>query len=295
MLAWLADEEWKLQAYLNFDAGVEKHDMYILTYAKTFNVDPNSVTKQQRSLGKVLELSMGYGGGVGGFLVFAKGYNVDLEAMTNAVYPTIPRSILEEAKDWYEVSKKEKHVFDLSEKVFIACDSLKRMWRRANPNITKLWGEVEARVRAALLDSFASIIGVGRCEVDKKGTWLRIKLPSGRYLCYAGAKILDGKIRYLGVNQYSRKWGLLSTHGAKFVENITQAAARDVLAYGLKEAENAGYKVVLSVHDELICETPDTKDFTHQGLSKLMSTNPPWAIGLPLNANGFESYRYKKE
>jgi DNA polymerase len=105
----------------------------------------------------------------------------------------------------------------------------------------------------------------------------------------------DGTVSYMGVNQYSRKWSRIKTYGGKLVENITQAAARDVLTSNMPAIEAAGYDIVLSVHDELLTEAPDTADYSHEHLSALMATNPPWAAGLPLAAAGFEAYRYRKD
>jgi len=120
-------------------------------------------------------------------------------------------------------------------------------------------------------------------------------LPSGRYLCYPGLKSEGDRLRYLGVNTYSKKWGVCDTYGGKLVENMTQAVARDVLMHGMALAESAGYNVVLSVHDELITEAPDSPEFNAEKLSEIMSTVPVWAEGLPLAAAGFECKRYKKE
>lgn len=78
-------------------------------------------------------------------------------------------------------------------------------------------------------------------------------------------------------------------------ENATQAASRDILAFGMKAAEKAGYEVVLHVHDELLCETPDNELFSVDTLAKIMATGPQWAVGLPLAAAGFETHRYRKE
>jgi DNA polymerase len=99
----------------------------------------------------------------------------------------------------------------------------------------------------------------------------------------------------MGMNQYTRKWERLETYGGKLVENIVQAASRDVLAHGLLGAEKAGYQVCLHVHDELITETPDKPDYTAEGLEQIMATNPPWSLGLPLAAAGYEAYRYRKD
>ena len=79
------------------------------------------------------------------------------------------------------------------------------------------------------------------------------------------------------------------------VHNCTQAFARDVLAHNMPAIEAEGYRIVLSVHDELLTETPDSDEFSSDTLAALMSTVPPWADGLPLAAAGFETYRYRKD
>ena len=81
----------------------------------------------------------------------------------------------------------------------------------------------------------------------------------------------------------------------KAVENATQSVARDVLAAGMQPAEDAGYEIILHVHDELVCETPDSPEFSAEGLSAILATPPAWAKGLPLAAAGYESKRYRKE
>lgn len=97
------------------------------------------------------------------------------------------------------------------------------------------------------------------------------------------------------MNSYTRKWQRLKTYGGKLVENFTQAAARDVLVRNMRRIEDTGYSIVLTVHDEVICESPDTAVFNDGALSALFSTNPEWAPVLPLNAGGFETYRYRKD
>jgi DNA polymerase len=170
-----------------------------------------------------------------------------------------------------------------------------KAWRAAHPNTVKLWYGLENACRDAV-HSPGVVKRVGKLAIQRDGVWLRIRLPSGRYLCYPGVECDDaGKLSYLGVNQYTRKWERLRTYGGKLVENVTQAASRDVLCYGMKLAEESGYPVVLHVHDELLCEVPDSPDYNVARLSAIMSTNPPWAEGLPLAAAGFETYRYRKE
>jgi DNA polymerase len=134
-----------------------------------------------------------------------------------------------------------------------------------------------------------------KLEFDMKGGWLRIKLPSGRYLSYPNPEIDEGRITFDGMSQFTKQWTRLETYGGKLVENIVQAVARDVFMRGMKYAEEAGYEVCIRVHDELITETPDTPDFNVAELSSIMATQPSWAVGLPLAAAGFECTRYKKE
>ncbi|EKZ6390827.1 DNA polymerase [Klebsiella aerogenes] len=292
-LAWLAGEQWKLAAFRQYDEGTGP-DLYKLAYAKVFNITPEDVTKYQRQIGKVMELGLGFGGGVAAFLTFALVYGLDLEELAAAAMPNIPRDVQREAKSWYDESVKRKATYGLSERVFIACDSLKRLWRRAHPETCDFWYQLERTVRAAIATP-AKTLYCGYLKVRRDGAWLRIQLPSGRALCYPSPSIEKGNITYMGINSYSRKWQRLKTYGGKLVENVTQAAARDVLAGNMPLIEGAGYSIVLTVHDEVICEAPDTDDYTDAALSSLLSTNPEWAPDIPLNAGGFEAYHYRKD
>ncbi|MCX8958344.1 DNA polymerase [Erwinia psidii] len=292
-LAWLAGEEWKLQAFREYDAGTGP-DLYKLEYARAFGISPYDVDKHQRQIGKVMSLALGYGGGVAAFLTFALVYGLDLDKLAGAALPHIPAAIQHEARRWYNESVKQKKTFGLSERVFITCDSLKRLWRNAHPQTVSFWYELEDTVRRAI-STPKTTFTCRRLKVRRDGAWLRIQLPSGRAVCYPSPALRDGKITYMGVNPYSRKWQRLGTYGGKLAENVTQAGSRDVLADNMPRIEDAGYSIVLTVHDEDITEAPDTSDYTHEALSALLSTNPDWADGLPLNAGGFEAYRYRKE
>ncbi|EIH3063423.1 DNA polymerase [Salmonella enterica subsp. enterica serovar Sandiego] len=292
-LAWLAGEQWKLDAFREYDEGTGP-DLYKLAYARAFNISPDNVDKYQRQIGKVMELGLGFGGGVAAFLTFALVYGLDLDELANAALPNIPRDVIREAKSWYDESVKRKSTYGLSERVFIACDSLKRLWRRAHPATCDFWYELERTVRAAIATPQKTLY-CGYLKIRRDGAWLRIQLPSGRALCYPSPSIEKGNITYQGVNSYSRKWQRLKTYGGKLVENVTQAAARDVLAGNMPLIEDAGYSIVLTVHDEVICEAPNTDDFNDKALSALLSTNPEWAPDIPLNAGGFEAYHYRKE
>jgi DNA polymerase len=293
MLAWLAGEEWKLQAFRDFDAG-EGEDLYRVAYARAFRIDAADVAKDQRQIGKVMELMLGYEGGVGAFLTGAATYGFDVEDLGVRAYDTIPAHILHEAGRFYDWAVEQKRpTYGLSRTAFVVCDSLKRMWREAHPNVVSLWRELEQTCIDAVANP-GTTMACRRFKVRRDGAWLRIGLPSGRALCYPMPKVDEGKLSYMGVNQYTRQWGRIKTYGGKLAENVTQAAARDVLASGMPRIEEVGFQIVLTVHDELITEAPDTPDFDAPLLAQLM-TDVPNFDGLPLAAAGFETYRYRKD
>lgn len=296
VLAWLAGEEWKLQAFRDFDAG-HGHDLYKLAYARAFGVKPEDVTKPQRQIGKVLELALGYGGGAPAFARFAKAYGIDLSDMAEYVKSTAQRAVWLEAVDGYPYFVEKNRTGGLEREAFIACDVLKRLWRKSNPKIVQFWANVGQAVQKAIVSRES--VRVGYVAFTRTESFLVIRLPSGRLLCYPSPKTNPGvgkdSFTYMGVNQFSRKWEKIESYGAKNVENITQAVACDLLSEGLLRMDAAGYKTVLTIHDEAITEAPDTDEFTFKKMEHLMSTLPDWAPGLPLVAAGYEAYRYRKD
>jgi hypothetical protein len=240
------------------------------------------------------ELMLGYAGGVGAFITGAATYGFDVEDLGLRAYDTLPEDIREEAHGFHEWAVKQKRsTFGLSERAFVTCDGIKRLWRAAHPSTATFWKELEgACVRA--VEWPGSTFPCRKVKVRRDGAWLRIGLPGGRALCYPQPKVEDGQLSYMGVNQYTRKWERIRTYSGKLVENVTQAAARDVLAGSMPEVEAAGYSIVLTVHDEIITETPDSPEYTAEGLSEIMSRPPEWAPDIPLAAAGFEAYRYRK-
>ena len=307
-LAWEAQEEWATQSYRDYDTvtGYDDEgepirkgpDSYKLAYARAFGVPQHEVTKSQRAIGKVLELFMGYQGGVGAFITGAETYHIDLDAMAEAAYPSIPRHVWEEVTGYHDwVVKKKMPTFGLSQRTFCVCDALKRMWRETRPRTCDLWDGIESAVRVAIRKP-GNTFTYGRFKVQYANGWLRIQLPSGRALCYPSARVEEGdrgQITYMGMDQYTRQWSRQKTYGGKLVENITQAVARDLLYHGMLLAERQGYAVILSVHDELITEIPEKGELSFEGLAACMSTVPAWAQGLPLAAAGFEGKRYRKD
>ncbi|MEQ5125827.1 DNA polymerase [Providencia alcalifaciens] len=293
ILAWLAGETWKISAFSEFDKGIGT-DLYKLTYSRAFDIAPDNINKNMRQIGKVMELGLGYGGGIAAFLTFALTYGLDLDELAEAALPNIPTKVKQDALNWYQKSVETKKTFALSETVFITCDSLKRMWRNAHPKTVSFWYELEDTVRRAITSPEVTF-SCRKLKVRRDKAWLRIALPSGRVICYPSPHNENGQISYMGVNSYSRKWQRLKTYGGKLVENVTQAAARDILAGNMSTIEDHGYKIVLTIHDEVLTETLDNSAFNSEHLSELLSTNPQWALDLPLNAAGFETHRYRKD
>ncbi len=294
MLAWLTGEQWKLDAFREFDKGVG-HDLYKVTYANAFVINPADVTKDQRQIGKGMELMLGYAGGVGAFLTGALNLGFNVEEMARNAYSTLPADVIELASaEWDRRVAKGDTTFNLSRMAFIVCDGLKILWRRAHPNTVKFWYDCERASRSAISNP-GEVYRANSLAFRRAGGWLRVRLPSGRYLCYPSPEVdEDGRVSYMGVNQYTRRWERIGTYSGKWAENSCQATARDVLAAGLLAAEAAGYGPVLHVHDEIICETPDDPSFSAEGLAALMSQGTQWSVGLPLAAAGFETYRYQK-
>lgn len=218
--------------------------------------------------------------------------------------------------------KAERPSYDLPKKVWLTCDALKRMYREANPNIVNFWAELEAAALSAIRNPGRSFWAGARVRENgdkavkftrtvkngNPGWWLKVELPSGRILSYPGIGLSVEKeededtgeirtrtrIKYQGENQTTRQWGWQYTYGGKLAENIVQALCRDLLAWSMPGVEAAGYKIILSVHDELLTEVPDTPEYTVKELERLMCVLPAWAKDFPLSAEGWEGKRYKK-
>lgn len=335
-LAWLAGEETALDT---FRAGL---DIYCVTAGKMFGMDPDDIKKnfkEIRQIGKACELGLGYEGGVGAFVTFAKNLGLDLIEMAKTMDGTFPDHIWAATARGYEWAriqeakrpphpgeKDDRPSYILDKKVWRTCDAIKRMWRESHPETVAFWRDLKDGILAAvrnpgrefwagahLRKNGERAIRIWRTvETDLSGRkvpgwWLCVELPSGRILSYPGIGVSvtketdeDGRvntnvrIKYQGENQLTRQWTTLYTHGGKACENIVQALCRDLLAYAMINVEGGGYPIVLSVHDELVCETPDTTEYTVGELEKLMCSLPEWAEGFPLVAEGAEMKRYAK-
>lgn len=295
VLAWLAGELWKLEAFRDYDAGIGE-DLYRLSYGRAFGVEPSQTDKQQRQIGKVMELFLGYEGGVGAFITGAATYRIELDDMARAVLDVADPEVVREAREFLVwMRKKRRSTFGLADDTFVACDTVKRLWRGRHEMTVKLWKGSEEIVRNAIANPGKTFHYRG-LRADRTGAWLRLWLPSGRCLCYPSPRVDDsGAISYMGVNQYTKQWTRIHTHGGKIIENATQSVARDVLFDNEPEIEDAGYPIVVDIHDEVVTEVPNTPDYTVERLCALLAKNREWNEGLPLAAAGFETINYRKD
>ena len=166
-------------------------------------------------------------------------------------------------------------------------------WRRANRAIVGLWYKTDRCARALIETGAPQDIGKG-LKLIKQGPLMRLYLPSGRALSYVKPRISpEGYITFEGIFQ-TGGWGRQETYGAKLVENITQAVARDCLAEAIRRLESRNIPVVFHVHDEVICEVPKEGPGPEE-VAEIMGAPIEWAPGLPLKADAYECEYYRKD
>lgn len=231
-------------------------DIYCASASQMFHVPvvKHGVNGHLRQKGKIAELALGYGGSVGA-----------LKAM-GALEMGLSEAELKPLVD---------------------------AWRGSNPNIVRLWWEVDEAVKETISDKAASETHGIRFEYESG--FLFITLPSGRRLAYVKPRIEENRfggesVTYEGVGG-TKKWERLESYGPKFVENIVQAVSRDILCHAMKTLRCCS--IVAHVHDELIIEADTAVSLN--AVCEQMSRTPPWAKGLILRADGYETQFYKKD
>ena len=233
--------------------------IYEASASQMFHVPMEEITKGSplRQKGKISELACGYGGGVGA-----------LKSMGAL-----------------EMGVEENELQGLIDN-----------WRRANPHIVNFWWEVDKMAIKAVKERTRTRTH-GIIFTYKSGM-LFVRLPSGRDLVYVKPKLMLNKfgrdgLTYEGIGT-TKKWERIETYGPKIVENIVQAASRDLLAEAMLRLDKAGFAIVAHVHDEVICEVPVGESSVEEVCS-IMSESPKWSEGLPLDADGYECDFYQKD
>ena len=295
IIAWVAGEEWKLEAFAAYDRK-EGPDLYKIAYARAFNIDPNDIGDKddRRQIGKVMELALQYYGGVGAFCSMAEVYGLRLEQLASSAWPVIPAEFKAEAKTAWSRAVKRKKTYGLEERVWTVCHALVLMWRAAHPAICAFWAELDQSCRMATKVPNKEYKVGPHLSVDRQGNWLRIRLPSGRYLNYPAPRGDEYTSSYMGIDPYTRQWCRISTYSGKQAQNIAEGVGADILGDGMLAADEAGFNPILSVHDEAITEPLNDDRFSSESLSRLLVQSSLWADGMPLAAEGFSGYRYRK-
>ena len=305
--AHLAGEDSVVEAFLS------GKDLYKVSASTTFNVPYEEVDKTQRQVGKTSILALGYGGGIGAYAKMAKGYNIDLETLPPLILPTATADEL--GGQWGAKSLAKSYLArtpdaEMSLEAAIACDVIKRRWRAANPNTVRFWkGLGEAAYRS--VENPGQVFSYRDIKYVTHGGFLKCLMPSGRIMYYYDPQIRpvqrawdldsdyegDPAITFMGMKVVdggtTRQWARLATFSARLAENVCQGYCRDLLAESMLRVEAAGYPVVLHVHDEAAAELPDERGSLEE-FNRLMAVVPPWAVGMPLAAEGWSGARYKK-
>jgi DNA polymerase len=177
-------------------------------------------------------------------------------------------------------------------------------YREKNYRIKAFWNAINTAAMKAVSKP-GTITSVGRNDSVRfvvRGDFLWCQLPSKRFLAYAMPSIREkrtpwgemrGVVSYMGVDGMTRQWRRHYTYGGHLTENVVSAIARDLLAAGIMRLDDAGYRPLLTVHDEVISEPPNGHGSMEEFL-KLLTILPRWAEDLPVAADGWEGERYRK-
>ena len=231
-------------------------DIYCASASQMFGVpvEKHGINGHLRQKGKIAELALGYGGAVGALKAMGA---LDMGLSEEELPPLV------------------------------------QAWRNANPNIVNLWWAVDSAVTEAVQRRTSS--KTHGIRFTYRSGMLLITLPSGRNLTYIKPKIGTNSfgspcVTYEGVGG-TKKWERLESYGPKFVENIVQATARDILCYAMKALRYTD--IVMHIHDEIVIEADPQMSL--QAVCEQMGRTPPWAPGLLLRADGYETQFYRKD
>lgn len=263
VISWLAGEDWRLEVFRTHGK------IYEASASQMFGVPLELIKKGNpeyalRQKGKVAELALGYQGSSGALIAMG------------ALDMGIPEEDLPDI-----VSR----------------------WREANKRIRDLWYKLQnAAVQVITQGGSVGVNGViitREFNYEQNTDYMTITLPSGRKLYYISPQTGQNQwggpsLSYMGMDQTTKKWKRIETYGGKLVENCVQAIARDCLALSIERLEQAGYRVIFHIHDEVVIEC-GANAASLDDVVKIMSEPIPWAPGLPLGADGWVGDFFKKD
>jgi DNA polymerase len=263
VISWLAGEQWRLDVFKTHGK------IYEASAAQMFGIPIEKISKGNpeyalRQKGKVAELALGYQGGTGALIKMG----------------ALDKGLAEDE-----------------------LPDIVARWREANRRIRDLWYAMEGAAVKVITEGGS--VGVGRIILSREydynsgADYMTVLLPAGRKLYYAKPTLGTNQwgkpsIAYMGMDQSAKRWGNVDTYGGKLVENCTQAIARDCLSCAIERLEAAGYCIVMHCHDEVVIDCPEAYA-DHKTVSSIIAQPMPWALDLPLNADGWVNPYFKKE
>lgn len=313
--AWVAGDEKKLTMFR------DKVEIYCVGASKIFDRPITKADKYERLIGKVGELALGYNGGIGAYGGMAKQYDdpatrqpLSLLPAYEALWHRTTEEEQQRARRAYSMyikkAEREDDPDPLGERSGLIADIIKQRWRAENYDIVQYWEELdEAAIEAVLSGEKQIVGGNGRPEIvygtipAPGGVHLLCKLPSGNCIVYPFAKVSVKEtpwgskkhtLSYRGHTEDNEwEWVRIWTYGGKLMENVVQAISRDLLAEAMVRLDDAGYKIVLHVHDEIVSDVPPGfGNIEHY--KQLMEVVPDWATGIPVRVEAWQGKRYKK-
>ncbi|WP_419900620.1 DNA polymerase [Roseomonas sp. USHLN139] len=282
ILPWLAGAEWKVQAFRDYDTitgtdakGKPKRkgpDLYRVAAGKIAGCDAASVTDDQRQTGKVSELACGYGGGKGAFMAFAKIYKL-------------------------KIAEAE-------------AETIKTAWRESNPEVVRLWSDLERAAIACMQappDGRLFPVGDKGVGFKRNAKALLLRLPSGHCIFHWWPRLTYRQtpwgedrltVIFRAEDPKTTRWTEFAAYGGIWAAVLTQATARDVMAYALLQLADEDMFPVLTVHDEAGCLVPhymaETADEAARLVALVMQRKPDWLGDCPLAADSSAADRYLK-
>lgn len=281
-LAWAADDFEALKRFQLYDSGDQVNgDPYAAMAAQIFGGAPADYVKGTpgeypgRHIGKQAELGCGYGMGVERF----------------------HNKVIEDGSSWEVITAAAIASGAIREGEEITADMVVGAWRTLHDNIVCFWRELN---NACLAAAFGGSAIAGPFEFVNVDGVVYCRLPSGRLIAYRGCRVSKNdwgkpELSYIAKPKKGGQPRREKLYGGKLAENAIQAMCRDLMAEALVRSEAAGLRPCHTIHDEIICEVPasEADDAMHM-LESIMVRVPPWAVGMPIAAEGFLCDRYSK-
>ena len=252
VLFWLADDKTGLKMFRDYDADPNIPDPYVQMARRIYgNNKLTKANKKERFLGKTTILGSGYGMGIQKFVSTVQAYGMGI-----------------------------------SDEV---ASSAVQHYRSTFVNVPAFWNGMETSAKTCVLTRQPQ--QVGRLVWYLAGDFLYLRLPTGRSIAYHTPRIEDGQLTYMATDVQTKRYAPKETYGGKLAENCTSAVARDLMVEAMLKFAAEGYRILFTVHDELVLEHPKG---SVEDVLRVMRSVPSWAQGCPVNAEAIETGRYKK-